>query len=272
MSYQAESLPTQGPRIPALRAPILATPGLLHGQVSTSDRHVIAAAPQTNVYQARIDHDSLRPVDQSITAGPPKRSRSDSPDIQRSDERGPSGTHNHAQFVRSLLAYDRGPGFGGQAGAAGLPSEIAGTALSRQTPERVRGETAGPGRDGAAPAAEATVAVESTAFQGARELDASSEADPDERRRRLLERNRLAAHKCRQKKKAWMQQLEAQSHEVMQHNLHLQAVNKKLHDEVIELRRRMAAISEACTCGGGKRLYPATTMPKPPTHMPAANK
>ena len=46
--------------------------------------------------------------------------------------------------------------------------------------------------------------------------------DPDERRRKFLERNRAAATRCRQKRKVWVMSLEKKAEELTQTNMQLQ--------------------------------------------------
>jgi len=53
----------------------------------------------------------------------------------------------------------------------------------------------------------------------------------DEKRRKFLERNRIAASKCRQKKKAWVQDLEKKSAEVSITNRNLKIIVNQLRDQ-----------------------------------------
>lgn len=56
--------------------------------------------------------------------------------------------------------------------------------------------------------------------------------DPDERRRKFLERNRAAATRCRQKRKVWVMSLEKKAEELTQTNMQLQ-VHNTLHNELL---------------------------------------
>lgn len=50
------------------------------------------------------------------------------------------------------------------------------------------------------------------------------ELDPDERRRKFLERNRAAATRCREKRKIWVQQLEKKADDLSDTNSQLQVI------------------------------------------------
>jgi len=61
----------------------------------------------------------------------------------------------------------------------------------------------------------------------------------DEKRRKFLERNRIAASKCRQKKKAWVQDLEKKSTEVSITNRNLKIIVNQLREQVAVLRSQL---------------------------------
>lgn len=63
----------------------------------------------------------------------------------------------------------------------------------------------------------------------------SPEEDPDERRRKFLERNRAAAARCRQKRKVWINSLEKRAED-------FQSTNGKLQQEVTSLRSEVAQL------------------------------
>ncbi|KAJ1963368.1 hypothetical protein IWQ62_003240 [Dispira parvispora] len=65
--------------------------------------------------------------------------------------------------------------------------------------------------------------------------------DAEEKRQRFLERNRIAASKCRQKKKQWIENLKQQSEEVTQRNKHLSYLVRQLKDEVQILKAQLLA-------------------------------
>uniref|UniRef100_A0A3P8STZ5 cAMP responsive element binding protein 5 n=1 Tax=Amphiprion percula TaxID=161767 RepID=A0A3P8STZ5_AMPPE len=61
--------------------------------------------------------------------------------------------------------------------------------------------------------------------------------DPDERRRKFLERNRAAATRCRQKRKVWVMSLEKKAEELTQTNMQLQNEVTMLKNEVTQLKQ-----------------------------------
>nr|XP_023673510.1 cyclic AMP-responsive element-binding protein 5-like isoform X1 [Paramormyrops kingsleyae]XP_023673511.1 cyclic AMP-responsive element-binding protein 5-like isoform X1 [Paramormyrops kingsleyae] len=61
--------------------------------------------------------------------------------------------------------------------------------------------------------------------------------DPDERRRKFLERNRAAATRCRQKRKVWVMSLEKKAEELTQTNMQLQNEVTMLKTEVTQLKQ-----------------------------------
>ncbi|XP_025081610.1 cyclic AMP-dependent transcription factor ATF-2-like isoform X3 [Pomacea canaliculata] len=69
----------------------------------------------------------------------------------------------------------------------------------------------------------------------------SESDDPDERRRKFLERNRAAAARCRQKRKHWITNLEKKAEELQQTNSRLQSEVSLLKAEVAELKTLLLA-------------------------------
>ena len=63
----------------------------------------------------------------------------------------------------------------------------------------------------------------------------------DSTRNKYLERNKVAASKCRQKKKVWVDDLKAQKSELEQENSNLQHENKSLVNDVIQLKSQLMA-------------------------------
>ncbi|KAI8919259.1 hypothetical protein DFJ77DRAFT_269226 [Powellomyces hirtus] len=74
-----------------------------------------------------------------------------------------------------------------------------------------------------------------------------TEDEQDEKRKRFLERNRVAASKCRMKKKQWLQDLETKSSEIGQSNRQLQAIVTQLKEEVMLLKSQLL-LHRNCTC------------------------
>lgn len=76
---------------------------------------------------------------------------------------------------------------------------------------------------------------------GKRPRRTQDELDPDERRKRFLERNRAAATRCREKRKIWVQQLEKKAEDLTNTNAHLQSEITLLRTEVAQLKSLLLA-------------------------------
>ncbi|XP_061464403.1 cyclic AMP-dependent transcription factor ATF-2 isoform X7 [Rhineura floridana] len=85
------------------------------------------------------------------------------------------------------------------------------------------------------PASPAQLAPQ-TPNTGGRRRRAANE-DPDEKRRKFLERNRAAASRCRQKRKVWVQSLEKKAED-------LSSLNGQLQNEVTLLRNEVAQLKQ----------------------------
>ncbi|KAJ2065755.1 hypothetical protein GGI17_000024 [Coemansia sp. S146] len=68
-----------------------------------------------------------------------------------------------------------------------------------------------------------------------------------QRRRRFLERNRVAASKCRQKKKVWIQDLERRAEDATMQNRSLHIAVAQLKEEVLILKNQLLA-HRNCGC------------------------
>ncbi|XP_061082256.1 cyclic AMP-dependent transcription factor ATF-2 isoform X1 [Conger conger] len=79
-----------------------------------------------------------------------------------------------------------------------------------------------------------------TPSTGGRRRRAMSE-DPDEKRRKFLERNRAAASRCRQKRKVWVQSLEKKAEDLNSLNGQLQSEVTLLRNEVAQLKQLLLA-------------------------------
>ncbi|KAM9039656.1 cyclic AMP-dependent transcription factor ATF-2 isoform 3-T4 [Sarcophilus harrisii] len=75
---------------------------------------------------------------------------------------------------------------------------------------------------------------------GGRRRRAANE-DPDEKRRKFLERNRAAASRCRQKRKVWVQSLEKKAEDLSSLNGQLQSEVTLLRNEVAQLKQLLLA-------------------------------
>ncbi|KAI7887813.1 uncharacterized protein EV154DRAFT_426819 [Mucor mucedo] len=71
--------------------------------------------------------------------------------------------------------------------------------------------------------------------------------DAEDRRKKFLERNRVAAYKCRQKKKNWMQDLEQKAEIQNHHNEELRSLVAQLKEESMYLRNLLLTHGN-CDC------------------------
>jgi hypothetical protein len=74
----------------------------------------------------------------------------------------------------------------------------------------------------------------------------------DHKRKKFLERNRLAASKCRQKKKEWANNLEEQARYQAQENKLLRSSVGQLRDECLYLKNFLLSTHSGCSCVGVK--------------------
>ncbi|XP_071063189.1 cyclic AMP-dependent transcription factor ATF-2 isoform X2 [Pseudochaenichthys georgianus] len=111
-----------------------------------------------------------------------------------------------------------------------LPSAEEPSALSLQQPATSTTET---------PASPAPSAQNPPSTGGRRRRNTSE--NPDEKRRKFLERNRAAASRCRQKRKVWVQSLEKKSDDLNSTNGQLQSEVTLLRNEVAQLKQLLLA-------------------------------
>ncbi|XP_055446483.1 cyclic AMP-responsive element-binding protein 5 isoform X3 [Bubalus kerabau] len=93
--------------------------------------------------------------------------------------------------------------------------------------------------------------------------------DPDERRRKFLERNRAAATRCRQKRKVWVMSLEKKAEELTQTNMQLQNEVSMLKNEVAQLKQLLLTHKDCPITAMQKEsqgyLSPESSPPASPT-------
>jgi uncharacterized small protein (DUF1192 family) len=99
---------------------------------------------------------------------------------------------------------------------------------------------------------ESTRRRSSTAQGGSRKRrKSSSNEEPPEvqeaKRKRFLERNRVAASKCRQKKKQWMQELESEARAAQNSSKILKNSVAVLREELIRLKNELLK-HDSCDC------------------------
>ncbi|RIA95014.1 hypothetical protein C1645_758603 [Glomus cerebriforme] len=77
--------------------------------------------------------------------------------------------------------------------------------------------------------------------------DDGHDETPEEKRARLLERNRIAAAKCRQKKKQAQETLQQQASDLTQKNTTMHSLVNELREEALKLKNQLLAHS-TCNC------------------------
>ncbi|KAJ1679770.1 hypothetical protein EV182_001364, partial [Spiromyces aspiralis] len=106
----------------------------------------------------------------------------------------------------------------------------------------------------------------SSPSSGIKRKNSFSNDESDERRRKFLERNRIAAFKCRQKKKAWIKELEQRAEEATIQNRNLHITVAQLKEEVLVLKNQLL-VHQNCNCNMVHQyLHPNLAIP--PTAAP----
>ncbi|XP_056316189.1 cyclic AMP-dependent transcription factor ATF-7b isoform X2 [Danio aesculapii] len=82
-----------------------------------------------------------------------------------------------------------------------------------------------------------------------------ADIEPDERRRRFLERNRAAASRCRQKRKVWVSALEKRAEELANANVSLTGEVSLLRTEVTRLKELLLAHKDCPVTAMQKKAY-----------------
>ncbi|KAL1272642.1 hypothetical protein QQF64_028504 [Cirrhinus molitorella] len=82
-----------------------------------------------------------------------------------------------------------------------------------------------------------------------------ADIEPDERRRRFLERNRAAASRCRQKRKVWVNALEKRAEELATANVTLTGEVSLLRTEVTRLKELLLAHKDCPVTAMQKKAY-----------------
>ncbi|CAO3597694.1 unnamed protein product [Absidia cylindrospora] len=98
---------------------------------------------------------------------------------------------------------------------------------------------------------------------GGKVVKKSRTGEEDEKRKNFLERNRLAALKCRQRKKQWLNNLQAKVEYLSNDNEQLQIQTNSLRDEIMNLKTLLLAhkdcpISQANNNGLSTNMNPKT--------------
>ncbi|KAF1802607.1 hypothetical protein FB192DRAFT_1422406 [Mucor lusitanicus] len=98
----------------------------------------------------------------------------------------------------------------------------------------------------------------------------SSSKDPedDEKRKNFLERNRIAALKCRQRKKQWLNNLQAKVEFLTSDNERLQIQSESLKEEIVNLKTLLLAHKE-CPVAQSNGFHPNSIQKSMPSMMSA---
>ncbi|CAO3654357.1 unnamed protein product [Mucor fragilis] len=96
----------------------------------------------------------------------------------------------------------------------------------------------------------------------------SSSKDPedDEKRKNFLERNRIAALKCRQRKKQWLNNLQAKVEFLSSDNERLQIQSESLKEEIVNLKTLLLAHKE-CPVAQSNGFHPNSIQKSMPSMM-----
>ncbi|XP_032239798.1 cyclic AMP-dependent transcription factor ATF-2 [Nematostella vectensis] len=97
------------------------------------------------------------------------------------------------------------------------------------------------------------------------------ELDPDERRRKFLERNRAAATRCREKRKIWVQQLEKKADDLSNTNTQLQNEISLLRTEVAQLKSLLLAHKDCPVTIAQQKMAAQKQMNQGQVHVSEAN-
>ncbi|KAI7906778.1 uncharacterized protein BX663DRAFT_497557 [Cokeromyces recurvatus] len=88
-----------------------------------------------------------------------------------------------------------------------------------------------------------------------RRSKSASKDDDDEKRKNFLERNRIAALKCRQRKKQWLNNLQAKVEFLTNDNERLQLQSESLKEEIVNLKTLLLAHKE-CPIAQSNGFHP----------------
>ncbi|KAI8140424.1 hypothetical protein BJV82DRAFT_217688 [Fennellomyces sp. T-0311] len=92
-------------------------------------------------------------------------------------------------------------------------------------------------------------------------------AEDEEKRKNFLERNRIAALKCRQRKKQWLNNLQAKVEMLTNENEQLQVQAEAMREEIVNLKTLLLAHKD-CSIAQNNGFTAATVQKSIPTVMP----
>lgn len=94
----------------------------------------------------------------------------------------------------------------------------------------------------------------------------SKDPEDDEKRKNFLERNRIAALKCRQRKKQWLNNLQAKVEFLTSDNERLQIQSESLKEEIVNLKTLLLAHKE-CPVAQSNGFHPNSIQKSMPSMM-----
>ncbi|XP_038193002.1 cyclic AMP-dependent transcription factor ATF-2 isoform X2 [Arvicola amphibius] len=228
------------------------------------------ASPFENEFKKASEDDIKKmPLDLSPLATPIIRSKIEEPSVvetthQDSPLPHPESTTSDEKLVRPVTMVPSVPGIPGPSSPQPVQSEAKmrlKAALTQQHPPVTNGDTVKGHGSGLVrtrseesrqqslqqpatsttetPASPAHTTPQTQNTSGRRRRAANE--DPDEKRRKFLERNRAAASRCRQKRKVWVQSLEKKAEDLSSLNGQLQSEVTLLRNEVAQLKQLLLA-------------------------------
>ncbi|XP_021506105.1 cyclic AMP-dependent transcription factor ATF-2 isoform X3 [Meriones unguiculatus] len=228
------------------------------------------ASPFENEFKKASEDDIKKmPLDLSPLATPIIRSKIEEPSVvetthQDSPLPHPESTTSDEKLVRPVTMVPSVPGIPGPSSPQPVQSEAKmrlKAALTQQHPPVTNGDTVKGHSSGLlrtqpeesrpqslqqpatstteTPASPAHTTPQTQNTSGRRRRAANE--DPDEKRRKFLERNRAAASRCRQKRKVWVQSLEKKAEDLSSLNGQLQSEVTLLRNEVAQLKQLLLA-------------------------------
>uniref|UniRef100_A0A8C0CL99 Cyclic AMP-dependent transcription factor ATF-2 n=1 Tax=Balaenoptera musculus TaxID=9771 RepID=A0A8C0CL99_BALMU len=227
-------------------------------------------SPFENEFKKASEDDIKKmPLDLSPLATPIVRSKIEEPSVvetthQDSPLPHPESTTSDEKLVRPVTMVPSVPGIPGPSSPQPVQSEAKmrlKAALTQQHPPVTNGDTVKGHGSGLVrtqseesrpqslqqpatsttetPASPAHTTPQTQNTTGRRRRAANE--DPDEKRRKFLERNRAAASRCRQKRKVWVQSLEKKAEDLSSLNGQLQSEVTLLRNEVAQLKQLLLA-------------------------------
>ncbi|KAJ1801633.1 Transcription factor [Coemansia sp. RSA 2399] len=275
MSGQTHPVITAGP----LETSLATTPGLQAVIRATMDGHDIMATPGGSLHIAakRKHVDRQQPAPTAMTQQQQQQQQQMEEDMSLSAVMSVGGSRDGQQYALKRPAVEI-PG-------VSMPTESPqkANALSKPSPpsRAKRARSSKTGSESATPAAPRkrvasgsgtakrarsairTSGPASTTAQQApvnEEEDGEEEEDDDDKRQQFLERNRVAALKCRQRKKKQLQELQDRHDYVIMENKRLHSEYMHLREQALQMRAMLAAHRE-CPVAKANGVFGTDSLP-----------